>query len=266
MSSKRRQMRKNINWLFLHTHPGQVMLQTWLTSQGIDRRSSSKYVKEGLLNRLDTGVYYRTGKEPGWADAVHCLQTQWNDQVHLSGLTSLNLQGSAHYLELGNTRIWLNLPPRVYLPKWLQKMPDVKWHSTANNRLDCGNSGFLKDIAVSSLQLKCSTAELAAYEIANNVPELIEFIHADELFQGLISLNPKKLQLILSASQSIKTNRVFMFLAQRNKHKWFERLQMADIKMGSGTRQIEVGGRLNTEFQITVPATLIRNITEDGQY
>lgn len=259
-------MRKNINWLFLNTYPGQIMLQTWLTAQGIDRRSSSKYVKEGLLKRLDTGVYCRAGKEPGWVDAVHCLQTQWNEDVHISGLTSLNLQGSSHYLELGTARIWLTFPPRVYLPKWLQKIPDIKWHATANNRLDCGNSDFLKDVSVSSLRLKCSTAELAAYEVANNIPDLIDFIHADELFQGLISLNPKKLQRILSASQSVKTNRVFMFLAQRNQHKWFERLQIAEIKMGVGTRQIEVGGRLNSEFQITVPATLIRTITEDGQY
>lgn len=259
-------MRKNIKWLFLNTYPGQIMLQTWLTSQGIERNSSSKYVKEGLLKRLDTGVYCRAGKEPDWVDAVHCLQTQWNKQVHVAGLTSLNLQGSAHYLELSTARIWLNLPAGVYLPKWLQHVPDVKWYSTATNRLDSADNLFLKKITVSSLKITCSSAELAAYEVANNVPKLIEFTHANELFQGLISLNPKKLQLILSASDAVKTNRVFMFLAQRNQHKWFDRLKIAQMKMGSGARQIEAGGRLDTDYQITVPASLIRSIKEDEQF
>ncbi|WP_047608970.1 type IV toxin-antitoxin system AbiEi family antitoxin domain-containing protein [Rahnella aquatilis] len=259
-------MRKNINWLFLNTYPGQIMLQTWLTSQGIERSSSSKYVKEGLLKRLDTGVYCRAGKEPGWVDAVHCLQTQWNKPVHVAGLTSLNLQGGSHYLELSAARMWLNLPPRVYLPKWLQHVPGVKWYSAANNRLESADNAFLKEVTVSSLKITCSSAELAAYEVANNVPKLIEFTHANELFQGLISLNPKKLQLILSASDAVKTNRVFMFLAQRNQHKWFERLDVTRIKMGNGTRQIEAGGRLDTDYKITVPASLIRNIREDEQF
>jgi hypothetical protein len=242
------------------------MLQSWLTSQGIERGSSSQYVRNGLFKRLGNGIFSRAGKEPDWVDAVYCLQTQWNDRVHVAGLTSLSLQGSAHYLDLNTAHVWLSLPPQVYLPKWLQEITNVKWFSTANNRLNGDEKMFLQEVSVSDLKLKCSSAELAAYEIANNVPQLIDFGHADELFQGLMSLNPKKIQLILSASNAIKTNRIFMFLAQRNQHKWFERLEASEIKMGSGTRQIEAGGKLDTDYQITVPAYLIRSITEDEQF
>lgn len=259
-------MRKNLNWLFLNTYPGQIMLQSWLTSHGIERGSSSQYVRNGLFKRLGNGVFSRAGKEPGWIDAVYCLQTQWNDRVHVAGLTSLSLQGNAHYLDLNTARVWLNLPAHVYLPKWLQEVPNVKWFSTANNRLTGDQHSFLKEVAISDLILKCSSAELAAYEIANNVPQLIDFGHADALFQGLITLNPKKLQLILSASNVIKTNRIFMFLAQRNQHKWFDRLEANRIKMGSGARQIEAGGKLDTHYQITVPASLLRSIKEDEQF
>lgn len=259
-------MRKNLNWLFLNTYPGQIMLQSWLTSQGIERGSSASYMKNGLLKRLDTGVYCRVGKEPTWIDAVYCLQTQWNEHVHIAGLTSLSQQGSAHYLDLNVARVWLSHPPRVYLPKWLEKVSGVKWYSTANNRLSGNQMAFIKEIALSNLRLKCSSPELAAYEIANNIPSLIDFIHADELFQSLMNLNPKKLQSILSVSDAIKTNRVFMFLAERSKHQWFKRLKVADITMGSGPRQIEVDGRLDKEYQITVPAKMVRNTKENEYY
>lgn len=57
-----------------------------------------------------------------------------------------------------------------------------------------------------------------------------------------------------------------MFLANRNNHPWFGRLKGADIKIGTGTRQIEIGGRLDKEYQITVPAKLVRNAKENEHY
>ncbi|MEN1245636.1 AbiEi antitoxin N-terminal domain-containing protein, partial [Pseudomonas aeruginosa] len=50
--------------------------------------------------------------------AVYCLQTQWEKPVRVAGLTSLALQGHAHYTEPGKPQVWLALPAYVKLPGW----------------------------------------------------------------------------------------------------------------------------------------------------
>lgn len=90
-------MKNYLNWLMQNTLPGQVLLQSWLTRNGIDRKLSYVYVQNGWLRRIAHGVYCRTGREPDWVDAVYCLQTQWEKPVRVAGLTSLALQGYSHY-------------------------------------------------------------------------------------------------------------------------------------------------------------------------
>lgn len=92
-----------------------MLLQSWLTRNGIDRKLSYLYVKNGWLRRIAHGVYCRTGREPDWVDAVYCLQSQWEKPVRVAGLTSLALQGHAHYTEQGKPQVWLALPAYVKL-------------------------------------------------------------------------------------------------------------------------------------------------------
>ncbi|ERT13702.1 type IV toxin-antitoxin system AbiEi family antitoxin [Photorhabdus temperata] len=250
-------MAKPLNWILNNTAPGQILLQSWLSAHGIDRSVSWKYVQNGWLERLAFGVYFRTGRTPDWVDAVQCLQAQWNSQVHVAGLTSLNQQGFSHYLELRRTHVWLCLPTRTYLPGWLNYFNNIKWSAISDRSLNIELGDFLTDIMISGRTIKSSSMELAAYEIANSVPKIITFTYADELFQGLSSLSPRKLQKILSSSQSIRTNRVFLFLAHHNRHIWASRLNETEIKLGTGNRQVEVGGKLDTTYKITAPSKFI---------
>ncbi|MCG2968678.1 type IV toxin-antitoxin system AbiEi family antitoxin domain-containing protein, partial [Escherichia coli] len=83
-------------------------------------------------------------------------------------------------------------------------------------------SSFTTELKIGDRQLAGSAPELAAYEIACGVPSLISFEHADALFQGGNLLSPRKLQALLRASHSIKTNRVMLYLARRNGHPYFQ--------------------------------------------
>jgi len=85
------------------------------------------------------------------------------------------------------------------------------------------------------------------------VPKHISVEHADYLMQGLSTLSPRKLEPLLQASLSVKSKRLFMWLAQRHNHPWFKYLKPEQYNLGSGKRSIVQAGRLDTTWNITVP-------------
>ncbi|EHY8123836.1 AbiEi antitoxin N-terminal domain-containing protein, partial [Salmonella enterica] len=93
-------MSSKLNWLLQHTAPGSLVLQSWLTNNGISPSLANKYMRSNWLQKLRAGVYVRSGRDPQWSDAVLCLQNQLRVSVHLAGLTSLAWQGRSHYLHL----------------------------------------------------------------------------------------------------------------------------------------------------------------------
>lgn len=259
-------MSSKLNWLIQHTAPGNVIVQSWLTKHEVSPQLAQKYVKNGWLTKLSSGVYVRPGKSPSWHNALDCLEKQLNVPVHIAGLTSLTYQGKSHYLQLHEKNIWLEAPPKTPLPRWFKAFPENSFHKSiesqesapnwlfvTSNKLLQDDPSDLIEIKINDSLLKASRAELAAFELLNSVPLKISFEHAAEVFQGLTTLSPRKVQSILNRSKAIKTNRLFLFLANYYEHPWISRIDETQIKLGAGKRQVVAGGTLDHRYQITVP-------------
>ncbi len=266
-------MSSKLNWLIQHTAPGNVIVQSWLTKHEVSPQLAQKYVKNGWLTKVCSGVYVRPGKPLSWHNALDCLEKQLNVPVHIAGLTSLTYQGKSHYLQLHEKNIWLEAPPKTTLPRWFKTFPENSFHksiesqeSTPNwlfvtsNKLLQDDPSDLIDIEINDTQLKASRAELAAFELLNSVPLKISFEHAAEVFQGLTSLSPRKVQSILNRSKAIKTNRLFLFLANYYEHPWISRIDETQIKLGAGKRQVVAGGTFDHRYQITVPDSFLTKL------
>jgi len=252
-------MSSKLNWLLQNTLPGSLVLQSWLTKNGISPSLANKYMHSDWLRKLRAGVYVRSGREPQWSDAVVCLQNQLGISVHLAGLTSLTWQGRSHYLNLAGKAIWLCVEDKSSLPKWFKEFPNVEWILLSNQKLDMNDAKYLTEAEVKGERLKVSVLELAAYEIANAVPGSLSFEHAAELFQGLVNLSPRKVEVLLQSSRAVKTNRLYLFLADHFAHAWVKRINKANIDLGAGKRQIVSGGKLDQQYQITVPESFVSN-------
>jgi hypothetical protein len=272
-------MLSKLNWMVQSAPAGAIVVQAWLTEQGVSPQLAQKYTKNGWLQKLSAGVYVRPGKPPQWYDAVACLQDQLQLPVHLAGLTSLAYQGKSHYLQLQEKWIWLQAPPKTLFPKWFKAFPhndpailtcdennSVKagalkknqhpqWLLVTSNKLLQDDPTDLLEIEIDGKPIQSSRTELAAFELLNAVPEKISFEHSAEVFQGLTSLSPKKVQSILNRSNAIKANRLFLFLAHYYQHPWAARVDESQINLGSGKRQIVKGGILDQRYLITVPET-----------
>jgi hypothetical protein len=253
-------MSSKINWLVTHTLPGALVLQSWLTENGISYSLAQKYEQNGWLKKLCSGVYYRPyGQDnfkPGWAEAIHALDTQLHFPIHLAGLSSLSHQGLSHYLQLNKQQVWIGAKNKQSLPKWFREFPDAGWLHCGNNKLQLLSAKDLKTIVFQNKELTVSCPELAAYEVIEAIGKQISFEHVAELFQGLVNLSPRKVQSILERSHSIQTNRVYLFLGHYYDHQWFKHLDEKTIELGSGKRQVVKKGRYDDRYQITVPDVL----------
>lgn len=250
-------MSSKLNWLLQNTAPGSLVLQSWLTKHGISSSLANKYMHSHWLQRLRAGVYVRAGRDPEWVDALQCLQNQFSAPVHLAGLTSLAYQGRSHYLPLKQQRIWLCVEDKAALPKWFKAFPYADWFLLSTQKLSQLDDKYLTDVEIKGKQLAASTAELAIYEILDAVPISLSFEHAAELFQGLVNLSPRKVELLLHSSRAIQTNRLYLFLADYYEHEWVKRIDKTKIDLGSGKRQVVPGGKLDKQYQIIIPEKFV---------
>lgn len=253
-------MTSKINWLVTHAPPGALVLQQWLSENGISYSLAQKYAQSGWLRRLSSGVYYRpSAKEdvkPDWVDALQAMDMQLHHPVHLAGLASLAYQGLSHYLQLSGEQVWIGAKNKRLLPKWFREFPNQDWFYCSNRKLEIAPEKDLKVIVVSGKELKASCPELAAYEVVDAIGKQMSFEHAAELFQGLVNLSPRKVQSLLERSSSVQANRVFLFLSHYHCHQWTERLDETKIALGSGKRQVVEQGRFDERYKITVPEKL----------
>ena len=144
-------------------------------------------------------------------------------------------------------------------PAWLERLDlgvTVEWYSTRRlwleNTLQQANS--LKEQSWSGpLPYLMAAPERAYLEVLADVPEKVSFEHADQLMQGLTSLSPRRLDVLLKGCRHIKVKRLFFFLPLAMTTAGFKHLDRKAYDLGSGKRVVAKGGRLDSEYLITVP-------------
>ena len=101
-----------------------------------------------------------------------------------------------------------------------------------------------------------STRERAILELLDELPDKETFHQSDVLMEGLVNLSPRRMSRCLRECRSVKVKRLFLWLAERHRHAWLERLDRTEIDLGRGKRMLVRGGRLDPTYQTTVPEDL----------
>jgi len=104
--------------------------------------------------------------------------------------------------------------------------------------------------------LVLSMPERAILELLDELPARETFHTVDMIMEGLVNLSPRRLQPLLEGASSIKVKRLFLFFADRHGHRWAAHLDRGRITLGAGKRALVKGGRLDPEYNITVPEDL----------
>lgn len=239
------------NLLDLHV-PDTVLLASWLEAKGFSHDLQQRYRKSGWLYSIGVGAFKRPKDTISWQGGIYSLQQQAAFPVHVGGLTALSLLGASHYLRSGKETVYLFTPHKKNLPSWFRNYEwevnlDHKRTSFLPNELAMINHEIMKyTITVSSI-------ERAFFECLYHTPDKMDMLESYQIMSGLVNLRPRLVQKLLEGCKSIKVKRLFLYMAEKAKHQWFDYLKTESIYLGNGDRSIVSGGVYNAKYKITVP-------------
>lgn len=269
------QRASKLNWLERNLPEGLLADASWLAKHGYSTSLRSKYLNAGWLKQPARSVYCRERGPLSWQQVVISLQALLRWPLAVGGRTALELHGYAHYLprEIKEVHLYGGKRP----PKWVNELglgPRFVYH---NDRAIFRNE-VVRNVAglewkpeqetapgarSESLTIQpwgqwqwpmtLSSPERAILELLNELPRRESFHQADMLMEGLTNLRPRRLQKLLEDCRSVKVKRLFFFFADRHPHAWLSKLDKDAVALGEGKRMLTKGGKLNKDYQITVP-------------
>ncbi len=246
--------KKLMNLLSNHV-PGTVLLASWLEKNGISRDLQKYYQRSGWLESYGVGAFKRPNENVQWTGALHSLQRQTELSVHAGGLTSISLQGLSHYVRLENEPLYLFSSQYAKLPKWFlnQEWSDQIIH-VKTKFLPAGFA--LYDYSHDGLKFKISSPERSILECLYLTPDRFDIMECYQILEGLANLRPKILQELLENCNSIKVKRLFLFMASKAHHQWWDFVDQSRIELGTGDRVIVKGGVYISKYKISIPKEL----------
>jgi hypothetical protein len=238
----------------LQVWPEKTVITTeWLREKGVSRQLADSYKKSGWLESFGMGAYKRPHERITWAGALYALQELGWYSIHVGGKSALEFIGLAHYIRLGkNEKILLWKKPSEKLPRWFSKR---KWKSDMIIRSAnlFGIENKLIKMEIDGVKLNVSSPEQAILEYLYDLPKREGWDEANYLMEGLMTLRPNVVQMLLVDCNSIKVKRLFLYLAEKYDHNWLKRLDVSEIDLGKGKRQVIKGGIFNKKYKITIP-------------
>lgn len=264
-----------LNRLLADLEDGWLVTHAWLQARGYYRSLVGQYVAKGWLASPARGVFCRPSSRLSWQAVVFSLQRLQGQPLHVGGRFAITLHGQDHYLRPGAAQVTLSGATR--LPSWVNelrlaehftlsrdsKLGLTAYHPTPH-KASVGNVGEpLRANGLDTLPgdrpncpMVVSMPERAILELLLQVPQDASVAEADAILQGMASLRPKLMSRLLGECRSIKVKRLFLALAERHGHGWFQHLDLSQVDLGKGKRAIGTGGRLNVKYQITLPEDL----------
>lgn len=251
--------KSKLNLLISQWPDGRILTTPWLRAHDYKSELIQKYKKSHWIQPLGSGAYKKYNDIVHWSSALECIQSQLGLNVYVGGKSALELLGKAQYLKLNETEVLMYANVKATLPAWMKKYPwgvklnyQVKKLFSDNLEFGSKNSGFA-EIEVERNTILISAAERAFLEYLDEMPKKYSYREALEILENLISLRSAVLQNLLQNCTSLKVKRLFLHLADRVRHPWFEKLDLSKIELGSGKRMIFKNGVLDKKYNITVP-------------
>lgn len=241
--------------LFKLLQPNQVITSVLLDNNGVSRHLRRYYQDSGWIESLGRGAYKKPGESIEWQAGVNALQYQLNCKVHVGGLTALTLHGFSHYFRMREETLHLFSPLQTRIPKWFT---DYKWDVELFQKMtsflpeDTG----IKEFDIKGIKVNVSAPERAILESLLLAPVQADLVECYQVFEALVNLKPKLVSELLLTCNSIKVKRLFLYMAEKAKHQWFQFLELNKIDIGSGDRMIVEKGVYNAKYKITIPKEL----------
>jgi hypothetical protein len=197
----------------------------------------------------------RTGKQPTIYSALYSLNQQCNKHFHIGALTALELAGYSHYVPMGRPRMVVYCPRGEWMPVWMEQYDwDVDILKISSEYFDLQTG--ITTMTQGEFDILLSSPERAFMESLNLAPQYYNLTDLYYVMEQLNTLRPDIIQILLEQNSSVKVNRLFLYMADKAKHTWFDTIDVSKVSLGSGKREIVKNGVYNAKYQIIIPEDL----------
>jgi len=247
-----------LNKLLRIQPPGVVLTSSWLGKQGYSPGLLRTYRNSNWLEAVGKGAMVRVGDSVDYLGAVNALQQQMDLNIHIGANTALTILGKNHYLDLGARAVSLFGKEKERLPVWFNNYNwgvEIRLITSSFLPLDTG----LVKIEHKGFSVKIASAARAIMECLYLAPQGQSITECFQIMQGLTNIPPKTAQYLLENCTSVKVKRLFLYLAEKAGHTWFNHLILNQINLGVGNRSLARNGAYVSKYKLTVPKELEQN-------
>jgi hypothetical protein len=240
-----------INQLISNWPKGTLKTVKELERLGYTPQLLKVYSNSNWIALFIRGMYKLYNDEVPWQGALYGMQQGSDTTLHAGGKTALTLKGYAHYLNQQKTNVYLFCVRNESIPVWVKKFDKIIL--IKNEIFNYIKKENFIQFNTGNYSIKISSPELAAMEMLYLIPKDQSFDEASKIIEGLTTLRPQILQNLLEECNSVKVKRLFLYMAEKHDHSWFNELNLDMINLGSGKRVIVEDGTLDKKYNITVP-------------
>jgi len=247
--------RSKINYLLSKWPSNTVAITSFFKDLGISNQLLAIYKKNKWVKSVGRGAYTKYNDAPHYKGAIYAIQKQSQMTIHPGGKTALSLLGKSHYLELHTERAYLFGHTNEKLPTWLKNYDwglELYFNQTSFLPPKLG----LVEYDMGEYSILVSDVVRAFLECLLLAPKEQEILECFEILEGLNDLRPKKINEYLNLCSSVKVKRLFLYLAEKADHQWFQYINFDLVDLGKGKRSLADNGIYSNKYKITVPRIL----------
>jgi len=242
-----------LNQLLISGKKNGLFFSDWLRKKGYSDQLIRKYRQSGWLTTLDKGVMYRTGDSLSSFVALTCYNEQLNKEIRVAAHSALELFGFNHYVPMGKPLLMIASSSST-IPKWMSNDSFDKTIKAFSTKMI--NEPQTSIVQVESVDLLVSSPEQAFIECLLLSPEQYNYMDLYYIMEQLTSLRADVVQTLLENIKNQRVKRMFLYMAEKAGHYWFDMLDMDKINIGTSKMQLVSNGTYIKAYKITIPREL----------
>lgn len=242
-----------LNQLLSASIPGGLFFTGWLRKLGYSPQLLRRYRESGWLESLGRGVMYRPMDNLSALAAIHCYNSQTGGGARIAGHSALALHGFSHYGQMGKPHLMVAFESSNFEGWVTSDRYDMKIEPFHTDIFAAPMTQILKK---DGLSLLISTPEQAFLECLLLVPRHYNYLDLYYIMEQLTALDPPKVEAALAAAKSQRVKRMFLYMAEKAGHYWFEMLDFSKLGLTASKLQLAAQGTYVPKLRITVPTEL----------
>ena len=217
-----------------------------LAALGVSSALAHHYLKSGWLSRLGRGVFRFPNDDLREADCLRFLARQV-DGFHVGGKTALAWRGFGHNVP-AREPLWLWGSRNLRLPDWFTERFPARYTTRTPFASDLPAGMGLEPLPEQPNGVPVSIPERALLEMLSEVGIHQGVEEAKNILEGVRSLRPEVLALLLKHCQRVKAARLCVHWAEELQLPWAETARKAAAQHMTGSRwsaRLKSGTRLS---------------------